>query len=251
MAASPSHNLPLAWMVSLNEPLIDTTRRIMLEDAMDRMVNTHTVWSTWWFAGVLADHAMTLPPADPWRRLTATATGANAERITRGLKPAPMFATGASSPRGVFGRPADAGDLVASLSIDAIETDLQVAALSPGLGSISAAVLAFAADDYRRLAGVIEMLGEGGGHGQMFVHLAAALRWLSWRRRAYTGPEDTLSMTSAMNWCSFADELAETGTLDESSAEEMLRLRRMTQLDDDDYALMSGASEFPGAGSPA
>ena len=204
-----------SWAVGLVEPLLDTLTRVALDEAMDRRCRTEPAWAQAWFAGVLADHVLTLPPGDPWRGLSARLGD-----LTRG--PNPPQADGAVRSDGArFGTVADAADLVWTPGPGLEPTDMAVAALVPGLDPTAAAVLGFAADGHDAAGRALGLMAPQ----RLFVVGAAAVRWALWRRRAHSRDTDALTMLSAMTWDWRAARLAAGEPLTEQDEQEIAELR--------------------------
>lgn len=220
-----------SWAVTYVEPLVDTARRLALDAAMTQLCAQRPALMGYWFAGVLSDHALTLPPADPWRSLRATIVVDGQVAHRRGPMPAEPVFTGAIGPAGPFGTVSDATDVIMVARTEP-ETDDRLAALSTGLDSISSTILAFAADGQDEVREVLALATEP---STLFSVASAALRWLAWRRRVYTGPDDALLLHSVANWMPVAD-MAVAGTdIPAELSDEIARVRALCQLADEDY----------------
>ena len=68
---SDGFDIALRWATGLTEPLLSTAARVAADDAMRERAGRHPRWAAVLFAGALADVLTTLPPDDPWRRLSA------------------------------------------------------------------------------------------------------------------------------------------------------------------------------------
>jgi len=241
-SAAGDRRVPASWLVTLVEPLIDLATRAALEDEMSARCGRDPVWAQWWFAGVISDHVLTLPAADPWRHLSAHVASA-VGGMTRGSSPAPPRRTGAVGEFGAFGTVRDGADLMPELPPE-VSTDASMAALGPGLSAPGAAVLAFSADGYEAGARAIAALhGPGGdleeaGGARMFVVLSTALRWAMWRRRVYTPGEDPLTLASGFAWLWRAEVLRAGGQLPASELDSIEVLRRDCDLGHIDYEQM-------------
>ncbi|GEL47775.1 hypothetical protein CHO01_28910 [Cellulomonas hominis] len=222
--------LPAAWAAALCEPLISTRRRADLDAAMRQRATESPRWAVIFFAGMVSDQIQTLPAEDPWRHLSARAGD-----LTRCDVPRPPDSTGAVSGGDVFGQPSQGEDLV-DLSPGDPGAEVTSAALADGLEPPAAAVLAFAADGWRAAAGALEeVLAQG---HEVFEIGADALRWAVWRRRAYVGADDDLTMLSAMQWAWRAQALSEGGALDLAESETTMIATTLA-----DYAVAAGEYE--------
>lgn len=204
-----------AWLVAQCEPLVPTLSRAVVDEAFHEETRQNPTRTAWWFAGVVTDLVSTLPPNDPWRNLSA-----RVGVLTRGVVPKPPTDTGASGPNGPFGTVVDGHDLVHPSFADP-STDIGLAALSSGISATGAAILAFGADGWRSagvatLAALDEMMQAPGvdDPAAAFAEAGAdALRWAAWRRRAYVGPGDEMTLASGFAWLWRAEELAAHGDL--------------------------------------
>lgn len=205
------------WLVAQCEPLVPTLERAVAEQAFVALTEAEPQQTAWWFAGVLSDHMLTLPPADPWRHLSARA-GAE---MTRGRVPKPPALTGAVGPNGPFGQVLDGQDLVHPSFSDP-GTDVGLAAIAGGLSSGGAALLAFASDGWEAgsragMALHAEVLSDtrdtSRAAAALFGAAADALRWAVWRRRVYMGAGDDWTLASGFGWLWRSDELRLHGDL--------------------------------------
>lgn len=219
------------WAISLIEPLMPLTRRLVLDDELREVCQHDPAWVATWFGGVLADLMGTLPPDDPWRGLSARVVG-RGEEMTRGRPPADA-GTGAWRADGsAFGTYDDMSDLVTQTFSD-LETDRAVAALLDGLPVNAAAAIAFASDGWQEAGRALAMIHTGSQQvalgiagrpaadtGQrrwsaassgrvLFDTGDAAIRWAIARRRAWRlYDHDEWPIESAFNWAWRADRVA-------------------------------------------
>ena len=228
------------WLVAQCEPLVPTLDRAVAERAFVAEVVKDPAWVTWWFTGVITDHMLTLPPADPWRHLSARV----GPTLTRGTLPKPPPVTGATGVNGAFGTVADGHDIVHPSFSDA-PTDVGLAAISGGLSAGGAALLAFACDGYRAAAQAAQLLHaehlarEGdlqAAAGRFFGDAADALRWSVWRRRAYVGAMDDWTLATGFAWLWRAGELTANGRLPDGEWDEVHRAVEAERIDPDTYA---------------
>lgn len=232
-------SVPASWLVTLCEPLVDVATRAALEDAMAERCSHHPVWATWWFAGMISDQVATLPLDDPWRMLSARVSTPGPD-LTRGISPRPPRHTGAVGRYGEFGTVRDGADLLPELPPN-VSTDVGLAALGPGLSPLSAAVLAFCADDWQAGGRAAQALVEDGGElarspERVFSVLAAALRWSIWRRRAYLSGEDSFTLASGFAWLWRAEVLDGGGALPAREMSEIEELRESSSLHQVSYS---------------
>ncbi|WP_152909374.1 hypothetical protein [Pseudactinotalea sp. HY160] len=82
-------------------------------------------------------------------------------------------------------------------------------------------------DATSRAEAVLEMVGPGDG-AVMFDVASDAIRWVTWRRRAYTGPEDPHLATTGMLWL----EMVARGEVDD---DQRAQNHQAGFLDDDLY----------------
>jgi hypothetical protein len=230
------------WLVAQCEPLVPTLDRAVAEAAFVEMTARDLSWARWWFAGVISDHLLTLPPADPWRHLSARV----GSRLSRGRLPKPPEVTGAVGANGPFGTLEDGLDIVHASFADA-PTDIGLAALSSGLSPGGGVLLAFAADGWEPAARAgqslhVEHLAEAGNPakaaGLWFGDASGALRWAAWRRRAYLGGDDW-TLASGFNWMWRADELSTVGRLPDGEKETILAQVDAERIDPGTYTLLA------------
>lgn len=242
LAAVPDENTadrraPVArWVITLSEPLISTRQRTIADRQMARFISRNSRWATAWFAGVISDIAETLPPDDPWRRLSAYADFALislgessadpdtwAEFTNPHGEPAPGV-TGAVCPGGeAFGTVRDSTDLVMS-ELGPADLDIGLAAVSEDVDSLTAAIIGFSASNSQALESVLTRVyhhmwlaafsgREGvGDAGETFLEIVGeALRRIIHRRRAYTGAEDPFPTVAGFAWMARADRIVAGG----------------------------------------
>ena len=231
------------WLITLCEPLIPTFNRVVADEAFVAQTQRDFARSAWWFGGVIADHMMTLPSADPWRHLSATVEGV----MARGMVPKPPARTGAVGRNGVFGTVADGQDLVPPSFTDAA-TDVGLAALVSGISPGGAALVAFGTDGWdaagrAALAVHAHHLAvtrdPGVAAAQFFGDASDALLWAIWRRRAYLGLADDWTLVSGFAWLGRAEELAATGQLPAGEADQVRRAVVAEAIDPGTYELFS------------
>lgn len=241
LAAVPDENTadkraPVArWVITLSEPLISTRQRDVADKNMAKFITRNSHWATAWFAGVISDIAQTLPPTDPWRRLSAfvdlakISTGhSDADPETkasftneRGV-PAPDV-TGAIRPDGEpFGGVHDSTDLVMG-ELGPADLDLGLAAVSDDIDDLTSAIIGFSASNTQALESVLARvyhhlwLAEFSGReernaGEAFLEVTGeALRRLIHRRRAYTGNDDPFPTVAGFAWMARADRVVSGG----------------------------------------
>lgn len=227
------------WLVAQCEPLVPTLDRAVAEEALVAEARTDPTRTAWWFAGVIADHVLTLPPADPWRSLSARVN----ETLSRGVVPKPPLMTGAVGSNGPFGTVADGQDLVHPSFADA-PTDISLAALASGISEGGAALLAFAADGWDQAARAAMALhsehmaqtrDEREAANKFFGAASDALRWAVWRRRAYLGHADDWTLVSGFAWLWRAEELAASGALPDGEWDEVRRAMEAEAIDPGTY----------------
>lgn len=233
------------WLVAQCEPLVPTLDRAVAEEAFVAVLAESPERVAWWFAGVISDHVRSLPPADPWRHLSARA----GSTITRGMLPKPPASTGAVGPNGTFGSLQDCVDLVQPSFADA-STDIGLAAVAAGIGPAAAALLAFGADGPQSCARAVlavhsELLAERSAPreaaGMTFAACTDAIRWSVWRRRAYVGLGDDWTLASGFAWLWRADELAANGDLPTGEWSEAEQALTGAAIDPETYGLITGA----------
>ena len=145
-----SRAIPARWVVAMCEPLVSPSTRATNEAAMIRFVAHSPEWAAVFFAGLLHEIAVTLPPDDPWVNLAAMVD----LDVIRTGEPAPdrsgrMFRRGITwdAPNiGAFcedGKPfgtvQDAFDLTPP-DLGEPDVDLGLAALVPNLSPLAAAM---------------------------------------------------------------------------------------------------------------
>ena len=233
------------WLVAQCEPLVPTLDRAVAEEAFVAEATTGPARVTWWFAGVIADHVLTLPPPDPWRHLSARVGSS----LTRGRLPRPPATTGAVGVRGPFGTVEDGQDL-AHPSFAHAPTDVGLAAINSGLSRGGGALLAFAADGWDATARAAQLLyaehraqtgDRSAAAGRYFADLSGALRWAIWRRRAYLGQGDDWTLASGFAWLWRAEEFHTHGKLPKGEWDEVTRSLEQERIDPDSYTLISGS----------
>jgi hypothetical protein len=232
------------WLIAQCEPLVPTLDRAVAEDGFVALTVSNADWVAGWFTGVITDHMLTLPPADPWRSLSARVGSS----MTRGRVPQAPSSTGAVGANGPFGTLADGQDIVRALFSDA-STDIGLAAISSGISAGGGALLAFACDGWEvasRAARLlhVEHLSETGGDrtasaGRFFADLSGAFRWAAWRRRAYLGPDDW-TVVSGVAWLWRADEIAAHGRLPEQEWADLRHAVEAERIDPAAYAAIVG-----------
>jgi hypothetical protein len=223
------------WVLTLSEPLVSTSQRIAIDKEMAAFVKKSPHWAANWFAGVLTDIMSTLPPADPWRRLSGTVDlaaiyddakeSAEQGRVTfqnrEGAKP--LATTGAVLPDGSpFGTYTNATDLVMSELGEPVH-DEKLIAVALGMDPLAAAILALAGSNVEALAATLDKIyhrlwtAEFSGHsnvdpGAAFLEAAgSALQWAIHRRRAYTGNDDPFPSILGFAWMARADRVTNGG----------------------------------------
>lgn len=222
------------WVITLSEPLLSTRRRAVADEAMARFIARNSHWATAWFAGYLCDVTATLPPEDPWRRLSATLDLPALSRsndaddqesrlvLENGEGAKPPVSTGAVNHDGSrFGSLADFTDLVMG-ELGAADLDLGLAAVADDLDDLTAAVIGFSASNPGAMESVLakiyhhlwlaEFSGEEGEDvrpaGEVFLGVVGgALRRLIHRRRAYTGADDPFPSVVGFAWMARADRI--------------------------------------------
>lgn len=232
------------WLVAQCEPLVPTLDRAVAEQAFVAAAMQNPSRTTWWFGGLIADQIRSLPPADPWRHLSARV----GETMTRGRLPKPPGLTGAVGPNGKFGTLADCTDLVQS-SFSEPATDIGLAAVVSGISSGGAALLAFAADGPQACARAgmalhAEILTDTRDPQvtaqKLFGACADATRWAVWRRRAYVGQGDDWTLASGFAWLWRADQLTGDGELPAGEWDEAERALAESAIDPATYQAITG-----------
>ena len=185
---------------------------------MRKRAMTTPLWAAAFLGGMIADAMRTLPEEDPWRHLSARFQVGQAS-LTRGEVPRPPETTGAVIGGKPFGTP-DSGDDLVLLAPGDPSTEVSSAALAEGLNPASAAVLAFGADGWKHSAEALR--ASPADDRDLFDTGADALRWALWRRRAYVGMEDPMTMLSAMQWAWRAEQVNESGELELADSEKAL-----------------------------
>lgn len=201
---------------------------------MDMRAKAQPLWGAVLLGGMAADHVQTLPADDPWRHASAR-VGEGEDAMVRFEVPRPPEATGAELEGAHFGGEDSGKDLV-DLGPGDPGAEVATAALAGGLEPAAAAVLAFAADGWLRAALALLAAAEQGS--PIFETGAAALRWAMWRRRAYVGADDPLTMLSAMQWAWRARTVEESGELVLAGTERQLIAAALAE-----YAIPAGAYE--------
>lgn len=233
------------WLIAQCEPLVPTLDRAVAEQAFVAITEAEPVRTAWWFAGVVTDHILTLPPADPWRHLSARV----GPTLTRGRLPRPPGLTGAVGANGVFGSLADGQDL-AHASFSDPSTDVGLAGIASGITAGGAAILAFAADGWEASARAsqavyAEILSDtrdsSVAAGKFFGAASDALRWSIWRRRAYMGLGDDWTLASGFAWLWRAQELLVNVTLPVGEWDEVRRAMSAEAIDPGTYEAITGA----------
>lgn len=234
-----------SWLVAQCEPLVPTLDRAVTEKSFLAVAVENPQLVSRWFGAVIADHVLTLPPADPWRNLSARA----GESMVRGRLPKPPPMTGAVGPHGRFGGLEDCTDVVPE-SFTVPATDPGLAAVASGISAEGAAVLAFGADGWLRCADAAdaihaELLGESRDPAEagakLFGACVDAARWSIWRRRAYLGQGDDWTVASGFAWLWRAEQLATGGELGEDEwAEARVALEREA-IDPGTYEVITGS----------
>jgi len=213
------------WAMTLAEPLLSPATRARLETGMEMCSLTHPEWATVFFGGVLADMALTLPPDDPWRHLSA-----RIGELTVGPNPPPDL--GAAAPDGTpFGTWADGIDRV-PMTFGDVDSDSGLAALVEPLDPAGSAVLALACSTQTKnwvqvvtatkhlLLALADTADAAPDPVSTITrwHLAvtSATRWAIWRRRSYGLPnDDPWPIESCFRWSWQADRVLAGLPLDE------------------------------------
>lgn len=182
------------WVCALTDPLVSPRRREVFEDAMAQVAARHPAWSLAFFGGSITTVMSSLPPSDPWRQ---------AESFDW----------------------QDALDLVVPVFTDP-RSDPQLIAISDGITSASAAVLAHTrsaswtecaealdAGVDEEMTRIASAIGKPEiRRGYLLRDIArSALVWALFRRRCYTGFDDPWSQDVMLTWAARAGVAAETG----------------------------------------
>lgn len=204
-----------AWVTSMGESLTDPRLALEIAGRARESFAADADRGRIWGAGVVSDVISTLPSVDPWRNLSARVrVEGGADLVLLGAAPPPPQ-TGATSPSGSpFGTWQDGVDLVPPAHRNLL-VDIGLIALAEPLAPQAAAFMALAASDWRSGVRALEELGAGGG--EVFDVVLPALRWAAWRRRVYTGPEDSYLMTTGFEWLSRASLITSGDPVDDSS----------------------------------
>lgn len=245
------------WAISLSEPLLSTSERVLIDREMIRFVQQNPNWSAAFFAGLLHDTVATLPAPDPWRNLSGTILDPRTGRrlVVESTGVAVPEATGARSAAGPFhGTWRDETDLM-SAPVGDPATDLASAAVRAELDPTAAALIAFAGHGWRITRGAIEEVQQHAwrdtemsatatatnAHVIAFETVVAALRAVTHRRRLYTGADDQFTVMSAFAWMVKADSAVTDTDWDATEGTEILESAR---IEDDAYE----ALRLPSAG---
>lgn len=241
-SASPAdRRAPVArWVVSLSEPLMSTLRRADVDADMASFIDRNPRWACRWAAGVLHDVSRTLPPDDPWLRLSGTIDlarisvgepGAVEETWLEHRHPEgapPPGETGAVLPDGQrFGSVGDSGDILLP-DLGAPESDIGLVGLAEPLPDLAAGVAGFvsappaelvrtltAVHQHLWLAGLTGKSEESAGVAFLGV-LSPVIRRFVHRRRVYTGQDDPFPSVAGFAWMARADRLmSEDRTIDQ------------------------------------
>lgn len=194
-----------AWVACLGESLVRPELATQIARQARTTLDTDPARGRLWLAGVIGDLVASLPQPDPWRHLSARVPVAGGTDIVLLGTATPPAGLGAASAAGEFGTWRDGVDLVPPAHANLL-VDSGLIALAEPLEPASAALLALCGSDFRTGARALEELATGGPGA--FDIAAPALRWAAWRRRVYTGPEDTYPMTTGFMWLNFAARLA-------------------------------------------
>lgn len=224
--AVPDPNVPdrraavARWIITWSEPLLSTRARANADAAMAQFIQRNSRWSIAWFAGVISDVAATLPPEDPWRRLSARLEVGEGEPLTFTHPlgaPAPET-TGAVRPDGIaFSGLADSTDIVFSDLVEA-PFDLGLAAVTEEIDPRTAAVIGFSAANVSMVHTALDRIyhdlwwssfeGNRNEVGPAFLEIAGdALRRLVHRRRTYTSQDDPFANVAGFAWMARADRV--------------------------------------------
>lgn len=200
-----------ALVVSLCEPLLPLDVITGIHARANRAFAQAPHMARLWAGGLLRDLIDALPAADPWR-----------------------------NPREGFGTWQDGADLIPpthrNLFIDiglaALATPLEpssVALIRAATGGIDDVLASFAAD-------VPEP--------DLFNTVLPALRWLTWRRRVYVGPEDPFVLLTGFEWIHRARLIADGQPW---SRQAWMDAARSGRVDDDEYDLAAPTQTEPHA----
>ncbi|MEH0110796.1 hypothetical protein V6N00_13880 [Tersicoccus sp. MR15.9] len=193
------------WVVALSEPLVSTADRTDIEDHLRALIATNPQWFCAWGAGYLADLIRSLDPEDPWRNLTV--------ENDRALHPD-------GSP---FGTWTDGTDLVPP-EVPDLRADLGLAPLRHELPAGSTVLMALAATGWEPVLAWCEAhlitdvpLPQDRAEA-VFTLFAEALTWAMYRRRLFTGKEDTFIPVSGTAWTGRAEKMISGAHWDEARA---------------------------------
>lgn len=203
------HEPLVSWLVLLSESLVPPEVGAEIVERAEQACAQNPLRASMWLAGTCADMARSLPANDPWRTLSVRVVNSSGPDVVFNGSGQVPEQTGATSVAGPFGSWRDGTDLV-PLAHRSLLADPGLVGLVRPLSPASASFLAVSSRGWEQGRSVLEMLCPGDG-GAMFEVAADAIRWATWRRRVYTGPEDPHLATTGMLWL----EMVARGTVDE------------------------------------
>jgi len=200
-----------ALVVSLCEPLLSVELLTGIHASAGRAFQAAPQMARTWSAGLLSDVLHTLPAGDPWR-----------------------------NPHDTFGTWQDGADLIPPAHAN-LFVDVGLVALADPLPTESA-------DLIRHVTGDLDTALDGFAadvhDADLYDTVLPALRWVTWRRRAYVGPEDPYVMLTGFEWLTRARLIIAGQPWSRQKWQDNLKAGRIP---DEEYHL---ATDGPGSNQP-
>lgn len=198
------------WIVALNEPLLETSSRVEIDEHMIELAAMHPHWFAAWASGFISDMVRSLDADDPWRHLAVV----DGQTVHPDQSP--------------FGTWVDATD-VSQPSVQDIRADISLAALEHPVEDRAAEMLAVASRGWdatltwceSNLVTAASLTPEAGR--DLFRTISSALRWAIHRRRMFAGREDHFVELSGVAWITRADKMTSGEPWDEARAARSLK----------------------------
>lgn len=205
------------WLISLSEPLIDTSTRASIDEDFAAFADSYSHWVHVWFSGLLYELMATLPAQDPWRHLSTRTALSNRHNVDSVILRGTPSGEGTFFPSGqAAGTPGDSDDLLVPELGDR-STDIGLAGLVGTPSPLTLTLIAMAGDtDPTRLVSAFAMVHEhlratADDPGQVaadFLQVAGdAVRRVLHRRRIYVGIDDSFATITGYSWMARADRV--------------------------------------------
>lgn len=196
-------------VISLCEPLLATSRRLVIDEQFDQVLHANPRLVSTWTAGYASSILGTLPRDDPWRNLSATFIPHDGSPLHAKAKNVPLPAvTGARTKGRLFGARTDVIDMTVPEFHD-WTLDIGLAAVAFDPHPYTSAIIGFASHGFEAALALTATMVAQGVSGQtiypdpdkeMREILLDTLRRVIHRRRTYTGPSDAFPCSSGMEW---------------------------------------------------